>query len=103
MFHGVPRASNGQRSRRSAGRTTSACSPRALGPLPQTVQNGVLVSEAGVGAAELIRSSRIFVEEAGTRMGLALVNANASVASITFLLRNAAGAEIGRLFPCWSA
>ncbi|MBI4472524.1 MAG: hypothetical protein HY646_07635, partial [Acidobacteria bacterium] len=57
---------------------------------------GVVVSEAGVAAAEPIRSGRIFVDEVGTKMGLAVVNANASNASITFMLRNASGTEIAR-------
>jgi len=57
---------------------------------------GVVVSEAGVGAAEPIRTGRIFVDEMGTRMGLALVNAGSGAASITFTLRNSAGAVIGQ-------
>src|SRR5262245_36758135 len=57
---------------------------------------GVVVSEAGVGAAEPIRNGRIFVDEAGTRMGVALVNANPVAASITFVLLQSSGSEVAR-------
>lgn len=58
--------------------------------------SGVLVSEAGVGAAEAIRSGRIFVDEIGTRTGIALVNPSAQTANVTLILRDSAGDESAR-------
>jgi sugar lactone lactonase YvrE len=58
---------------------------------------GVLVSEAGVGSAEMIVSGRIFVDEAATtRTGIALVNRSTEAANITLVLRDGAGNEFGR-------
>ncbi len=48
---------------------------------------GVLVSEAGVGAVEPIPSGRVFVDQQGTRTGLALVNPDSSPLSMTLTLR----------------
>src|SRR6266404_4836349 len=59
--------------------------------------SGVFVSEAGVGSADLMRSGRIFVDEAGTKTGVALVNPSPqSSTAITLILRDAAGTEIDR-------
>jgi sugar lactone lactonase YvrE len=58
--------------------------------------SGIVVSEAGVGAATPILRGRVFVDQVGTRMGLALVNANSTSASITFSLLNAVGVEAAR-------
>jgi sugar lactone lactonase YvrE len=61
-----------------------------------TNPSGVLISQAGVGAAQPALSGRIFVDEAGTRTGIALVNPSPSSASIALVLRDAAGKEIQR-------
>lgn len=58
--------------------------------------SGVLVSEAGVGAAEPIRTGRIFVDEEGARTGFAIVNANPAPASVTLVLRDDGGREAGQ-------
>jgi hypothetical protein len=56
---------------------------------------GIVVSEAGVGAAEPIRSGRIFVDEVATRTGLALVNTSAlQAAALTFTLRDSTGVQV---------
>ncbi|MGI8785519.1 MAG: IPT/TIG domain-containing protein [Acidobacteriota bacterium] len=60
-----------------------------------TNPQGVLLWEAGVAAAEPIRSGRIFAERsATTRTAIALVNASGAVATATLILRDAAGAEV---------
>ena len=56
--------------------------------------SGVLVSQAGVGAVEPIRSGRIFVDERGTQTALALVNPNAQAADVLMVVRDASGAEL---------
>jgi sugar lactone lactonase YvrE len=61
-----------------------------------TDSTGNVVSEAGVGAAAPVANGRVFVDETGTKMGLALVNANPNAASITFTLRDANGVELAR-------
>ncbi|MBI4474022.1 MAG: SMP-30/gluconolactonase/LRE family protein [Acidobacteria bacterium] len=61
-----------------------------------TNASGVLVSQAGVAPVESIRAGRIFVDESGTKTGLALVNNSSSAATATFILRNSAGIEIAR-------
>ena len=62
-----------------------------------TNSNSVLVSEAGVGSAEMIVSGRIFVDESSaTRTGVALVNRSAEAANVTLTLRDAAGVEFGQ-------
>lgn len=78
--------------------TADAGSQTPVGSALFSVTNtsGVLVSQAGVGAVEPIRAGRIFVDEAGTRTGLALVNSSTGAASTTFILRNSAGSEIAR-------
>ncbi len=62
-----------------------------------TNSSGVLVWQAGVGAAEPIRSGRIFVDQQGTRTALALVNPSNQTISVTLVLRNSAGAEVNRI------
>ena len=57
---------------------------------------GVLVSQAGVGATEPILRGRIFVDEAGTATGIAFVNPSLLPASVTLILRDATGTEVDR-------
>ena len=57
--------------------------------------DGVLVTEAGVGAAELVERGRVFADEVGTRTGLALVNTSAATIPVTLTLRDGAGSQIG--------
>lgn len=60
-----------------------------------TNPNGALLWEAGVAAAEPIRSGRIFAERsATTRTAIALVNASGALATTTLTLRDAAGALV---------
>jgi sugar lactone lactonase YvrE len=61
-----------------------------------TNSSGVLVTQAGIGAAEPIRSGRIFVDEAEAQTGIALVNDSPQDATGTLILRDSSGAEIGR-------
>ena len=56
---------------------------------------GVLVTEAGVAAVEPIARGRIFVDEAGTRTGVALVNPEAAAQVVNLTLRDAAGTVVG--------
>ena len=58
--------------------------------------DGVLVTEAGVGAAELVSRGRVFADEVGTRTGLALVNTGAATVPVTLTLRNGAGSQVGQ-------
>src|SRR6185436_8708137 len=50
--------------------------------------DGVLVSEAAVGASQPIKSGRTFVNEAETKTGVALANPSAQTANITLILRD---------------
>src|SRR6476659_7791135 len=61
-----------------------------------TNSSGVLVSEAGVRAAEPMASGRICVDQEPTETGVALVNGSLQSADVTLILRNAAGTETGR-------
>ena len=61
-----------------------------------TNSQGVLVSQAGVAAADPILSGRIFVDESGPLTGIALVNPSQQEASVTFILRDASGQEVNR-------
>ncbi len=61
-----------------------------------TNSQGVLVSQAGVGAAEPVLSGRIFVDETGPLTGIALVNPSQQDASVTLILRDSKGQEVGR-------
>ena len=58
--------------------------------------NGVLVSEAGVGAAQPVAAGRIFVEEDqdGTRTAVAFTNPGSEAATATLELRDADGVQI---------
>lgn len=68
-----------------------------------TNPQGILVSQAGVAAAEPILSGRIFVDETGTQTGIALVNPSQQEASVTLILRNASGTEVNRITRTLSA
>jgi len=70
--------------------------PVATALFSYTNPAGVLVSQAGVAAAEPIASGRIFVDESGTRTGIALVNPSERAASATLTLRDSAGKELER-------
>jgi sugar lactone lactonase YvrE len=59
-----------------------------------TNPDGVLVTQAGVGASALIQSGRILVDEAGSRTGIAMVNPSGEDASVAFSLRDDTGARI---------
>ena len=58
--------------------------------------DGVLVTEAGVGATELVERGRVFADEVGTRTGLALVNTGAATVPVTLTLRDGAGTQVGQ-------
>jgi sugar lactone lactonase YvrE len=60
-----------------------------------TNSSGTLVSEAGVGAAVPIASGRIFVDESGTFTSIALVNPSPRAGSVTFVLRDSSGRQVG--------
>lgn len=70
--------------------------PVASALFTYTNSSGVLVSQAGVGASEPVRSGRIFVDEAGTKTGIALANSSSQDAAIALTLRDGAGNEISR-------
>ncbi len=57
---------------------------------------GVMIWQAGVGAAEPIRSGRIFVDQQGRRSAVAIVNPSDQKASLTLVLRDASGKEVNR-------
>lgn len=57
---------------------------------------GIIVSQAGVGSAPPILRSRVFVDEKGTRTGLAMANTSAQVATVNLTLRDTAGAVAGQ-------
>ena len=57
--------------------------------------SGVLVSEAGVGAAQPVAAGRIFVDQNGTRTGVAFANPALEAATATLQLRDADGVGIG--------
>ena len=57
---------------------------------------GVLVTEAGVGAVEPVLRGRIFVDELGTRTGVALVNPEASSQVVNLTLRDVNGTTVGQ-------
>ena len=59
-----------------------------------TNPDGVLVTEAGVGAVEPIARGRIFVDEVGTRTGVALVNPATTTALVNLMLRDLEGTTI---------
>src|SRR5262245_9998653 len=78
--------------------TADAGRALAVGPalVSYTNSSGVLISQAGVGAAQPAAAGRIFVDEAGTRTGIALVNPSTRDASITLILRDSSGKEVER-------
>ncbi len=57
---------------------------------------GVLVTEAGVGAVEPIVRGRIYVDEVGTRTGVALVNPEGASQVVNLTLRDANGITVGQ-------
>ena len=57
---------------------------------------GVMIWQAGVGAAEPIRSGRIFVDQQGRRTAVAIVNPSDQRASLILVLRDASGKEVDR-------
>lgn len=58
--------------------------------------DGLLVSQAGVGACDPLTAGRIFVDESGPQTGIAFANVSAQAARITLVLRNSSGGEISR-------
>ncbi len=60
--------------------------------------DGILVSEAGVGAAQTLSRGRIFVDQRGTDTGLAMANPSDETVEIELVLRDSDGAERGRRF-----
>ncbi len=78
----------------SPGQGTAAPVGSAL--FSYTNAQGVLVSQAGVGASEPILSGRLFVDQVGTDTGIALVNPSVQTANIVFTLRDSAGSEVAR-------
>ena len=62
-----------------------------------TNPDGVLVTEAGVGAVEPVARGRIFVDEAGTRTGVALVNTGSASVVVNLVLRDLGGTTVGTL------
>ena len=56
---------------------------------------GVLVTEAGVGAVAPIIRGRVFVDEVGTRTGVALVNPETASQVVNLTLRDTAGNMVG--------
>jgi sugar lactone lactonase YvrE len=59
-----------------------------------TNAEGVLVSEAGVGAAEPVARGRLLVDESGPRSAVALVNPSTAAAAVTLALRDRTGALV---------
>ena len=56
---------------------------------------GVLVTEAGVGAVEPVIRGRVFVDEVDTRTGVALVNPETASQVVNLTLRDANGITVG--------
>jgi hypothetical protein len=52
---------------------------------------GVIVSQAGVASAPPFLRSRLFVDEKGTKTGVALVNTSAQIANVNMVLRDSSG------------
>ena len=57
---------------------------------------GVLISEAGIEAVDAIASGRIFVDQDGTRTGVALVNSSPDPATLDLVLRDGSGGFIAQ-------
>ena len=70
--------------------------PASTALLRTTNSEGVLVSETGMPAVRPVRSGLIYVDELATRTGLVFVNPFDLSATLTLLLRDAAGAEVDR-------
>ncbi len=70
--------------------------PVAAALFSVTNSSGILVSQAGVGAVEPFSSGRIFVDQAKTETGIALVNPSSQTASISLVLRDPSGTEVSR-------
>jgi len=75
---------------------TGKASPVGTALFTYSNASGVLVSQAGVAATTPIRSGRLVVDESLTRTAVALVNPSSASASITLILRDAAGTELKR-------
>ena len=75
---------------------SGSTAPVAAALFSFSTPNGILVSQAGVAATEPIPAGRIFVDEADTQTGLALVNPSTMVASVSLILRDTSGNEITR-------
>jgi sugar lactone lactonase YvrE len=71
--------------------------PVASSLFTYTNANGVLVSQAAVAAARPILSGVVFVDQSGTRTGLALANPGNQTADVTLILRDAFGFEVARI------
>ena len=77
-----------------AGYTVAAPDAGALVPVgaalfSYTNASGVLVSQAGVGAVRPVTAARVFVDEAGTQTGMAMVNSSAQRTTVNLILRDA--------------
>ena len=62
---------------------------------------GVLISEAGIEAVDAIASGRIFVDQDGTRTGVALVNSSPDPATLDLVLRDGSGGFIAQTSLPW--
>ncbi len=73
--------------------TADSSTPVPVGSALFTYTNsqGVVVSQAGVAAAEPFLSGRLFVDESGPQTGIALVNPSSRDAAVTFTLRDDSG------------
>ena len=70
--------------------------PAAAALFSYSNAQGVLVSEAAAAGVEPTRAMSIFVDEAGTQTGIALVNPSLVQATLTLTLRDATGLELAR-------
>ena len=78
-------------------RETAAGEPAPFGTALFTFEdsNGVLVSQAGVGAVHPIPAGRVFVDQVGTKTAIALVNTGPTAATLDLVLRDASGQPVG--------
>src|SRR5262249_31089122 len=70
--------------------------PSAVALLSYVNSSGVLINETAVASVEPLLSGMMLVDEAGTRTGIALVNATSTDAIATLTLRNSIGQAIDR-------
>ena len=70
--------------------------PVAAAVFTYTNSQGIIVSQAGVGSAPPLLRSRLFIDQRGTRTGVALVNTAAQAATVNLVLRDPAGAMVGQ-------